>query len=435
MVLKCQVNLDNPKGVYEPGDKLIGHVILTLEVRLLIKATARIIERGIYTYPFTVTLPQSCPSTFESANGHIRYMLEVFVDHKNKREVWYTQQLQVLKPLDLRQCPQIAAQARNVLVDEGILWHFFKHPMKMCVNLQQFGFVPGEALSIHVSIQNPDNLRLHELSYELQQICRITASHGHNKTKTKYFHTTLAKAVHTICGPPVASVQHLQELYMPQTVPSTDPDDCHCLQISYELSVRLSTDNVKRSVHAKIPIVVGTVSLRSAEEARTLPSLFQAGVFSTCSMENLSSKASECNRSPIVEVPDNFAMATAPEPESPIQNVLQLNLGSSSFREASHLPKTKFDAEPKKSKHTKEQIDFKPTYLYYDIDNMSGVRNDAAITTTTTENTTTTTVPSATESPQQNDIEAQNSENRAYAGVVQQLRAMQERNSIVNGSS
>lgn len=254
-------------------------------------------------------------------------MLEVFIDHKNKRDVWYTQQLQVLKPLKLRRCPQVAEQARDVLVKEDIPWCFFKHPLKMCVNLQQFGFVPGEVLSIHVSIQNSDNLHLHEVTYELEQICRITAAHGHNKTKTKYFRTILAKAVHNLCGPREMYVQHLQILYMPQTVPNTDPADCQCLQISYELSVRLSTDNAKRSIQAKIPIVVGTVRLRTADEVRAVSSTLQPGVFVSNSIENLSSKLRECNTLPMAEPQAGFGEATAPEPESPMRSTLSLSFG------------------------------------------------------------------------------------------------------------
>ncbi|XP_036234066.2 arrestin domain-containing protein 3 isoform X2 [Bactrocera oleae] len=487
MVLNCKVHLDNPKSIYEPGDRLTGHVLLTMEVRLLIKAvaikysgfaevkwerllppkkakkikhknkseqpvdielpveqrievynnredflsnvnyfvgseeaTGRIIERGTYTYPFSVALPQSCPSTFESANGHIRYMLEVFIDHMNKREVWYTQQLQVLKPLDLRRCPQIADKAHDVLVEEGMPWHVFKHPLKMCANLQQFGFIPGEELSIHVSIQNTDKLQLHELTYELQQICCITAAHGHKKTKTKYFHEILAKYVHIFCGPREICVQHLHTLFLSQTVPSTDPDDCQCLQISYELSVRLTTDNAKRSLQAKIPIVVGTIALRTPDEVRTLSDTQQTAVSAMCSMENLPMKLMECDVSPIVQSEDCFAVATAPDSESSIPN-----LGTSSFREATHLPKTKFDAEPKKSKFNKEQTVFQPTYLYYDIESMPGVQNAAAYTTITT--ATTTAVLNTTDAPQHRTNEGQNPENNPYAGVVQQLKREMQR--------
>ncbi|XP_050325858.1 arrestin domain-containing protein 17 [Bactrocera neohumeralis] len=502
MVLKCEVHLDNPKRIYEPGDKLTGHVLLTMEVRLIIKAfaikytgfaevkwerilppkkvkkinqqneseqpsdigppieqcievynnredflsnvnyfvgseeaTGRIIERGTYTYPFCVALPQSCPSSFESANGHIRYMVEVFIDHKNKREVWYTQQLQVLKPLDLRRYPEIAEKPGDVLVEENMSWHFFKHPLKMCVNLPQFGYVPGEELSIHVSIENSDKLRLHELTYELQQICCVTAAHGHKKTKTKYFHITLAKAMHKFCGPRERNEQHLQTFFWPQTVPNTDPADCQCLQIGYELSVQLSTSNAKRSLQAKIPIVVGTISLRAPEEVRQLSGTKQTAVSAMRSMENLPMKCSEFDMPPTREPQDCFAVATAPEPESPIRSACELNLRSMSFREAEHLPKTKFNAEPKKSKFNKEQTVFQPTYLYYDLDSLPAVQNAVAGTRTTA--ATTAELPSATEGPQKNASEDQTPENTASStrGCARAKKKRKERKSILEGSS
>ncbi|XP_011209303.2 arrestin domain-containing protein 3 [Bactrocera dorsalis] len=498
MVLKCQVHLDNPKRIYAPGDKLTGHVLLTMEVRLIIKAfaikysgfaevkwerilppkkvkkineqneseqpsdigppieqcievynnredflsnvnyfvgseeaTGRIIERGTYTYPFCVALPQSCPSSFESANGHIRYMLEVFIDHKNKREVWYTQQLQVLKPLDLRRYPEIAEKACDVLVEENMPWHFFKHPLKMCVNLQQFGYVPGEELSVHVSIENSDNLRLHELTYELQQISCITAAHGHKKTKTKYFHTTLAKAVHFFYGLRERNEQHLQTFFLPQTVPNTDPADCQCLQISYELSVQLSTNNTKRSLQAKIPIVVGTISLRAPQEVQALSGTMPTAVSAMHSVENLPMKCREFDVPTTREPQDCFAVATAPEPESPIQSACELNLRSMSFREAEHLPKTKFNAEPKKSKFNKEQTVFQPTYLYYDIDSLPGVQNAVATTTTAAA------LPSATEELQNNASEDQTPENTATPtwDCAKFKKKRKERKSIIDGSS
>lgn len=67
---------------------------------------------------------------------------------------------------------------------------------------------------------------------------------------------------------------------------------------------------------------------------------------------------------------------------------------------------------------------------------MPGVQNAAASTTTATTTACTTAVPSTTEVPQRNASEDYNPENNPYAGVVQELkREMQERKSIVDGSS
>ncbi|CAD6995994.1 unnamed protein product [Ceratitis capitata] len=490
MVLHCKVHLDNPKNIYEPGDKLTGHVELVLEVRLLIKAvaikytgyaevqwetllpvknikkslkskkqadrpeqvgqaeappetrievynnreeflsninyfvgsdeaSARIMERATYTYPFTVSLPQSCPSSFESVNGHIRYMIEVFVEHKNKKEVWYSQQLHVLKPLDLRRCAQVACQPCEVHVQENLGLRLFKEPLKMSVSLEQVGFVPGEAISIHVQIQNPDKLQLHEVTYELQQISCITASHGHKKSKTRYFHNTLAKAVHNLSGIRYVGVQHLQVLYMPQgVVPNTDMLDCRCLQVGYELNVKLSTGNKKRSLAATIPITVGTVALHTAEPMATVPQM-ETDFSMEKSPKFNEELATDRGRS-------NYAGATAPEPETTAETTVQsrppISLAASSFREAEHLPKTKFVAERKKSKHEKEQTDYKPIYLYYDKE------QTATVHCTSVSDTRSTVVAT-------DQMENEGQTNNPYAGVMQQLaREMRIRKTVIDQS-
>ncbi|XP_053949360.1 arrestin domain-containing protein 17 [Anastrepha ludens] len=493
-VLHCEVQLDNQKAIYEPGDKLTGQVTLTLEVRLLLKAaaikytgfaevqwqtllppkktkkskrkkkqqqetssdaevpeqrievytnredflssvnyfigseeaTARIVNRGTYTYPFSLTLPQSCPCSFEGLNGHIRYMIEVFVDHKNKREIWYTQQLRVVKPLDLRHCPQVTEQNCDVHVKEQKFCRIFKKSLEMVVNLQQIGFVPGEALSAHVKIQNHDKLNLKQITYELHQICRITASHGHKNTKTQYFLTNLAKAVHNLGGTQKCMEEHLQMLLVPQTVPSSDENDCRCLHISYELSVWLSTNKANRWLQAKIPITVGTVPLNSVEEARPWLKTGQEQVFEEhsgnyLSKSNLLSSGMEVN---------SFVEPTAPDPpETPELSMSMMSLASSSFREAEYLPKTKFDVDTKKSKHKKDsnQTDFKPKYLYYDMNSGSAAQNVELTASPYTTVSTTTTATSTTDE----QTERRNRENNAFGEVLQQLaRQMQARRTI-----
>ncbi|XP_036329510.1 arrestin domain-containing protein 17-like [Rhagoletis pomonella] len=362
-------------------------------------AIAKIVERGTYNYPFTVSLPQSCPSSFESTNGHIRYTIEVFVDHKNKSEIWYSKQLQVLKPLDLRHCPQVRQQPCEVHVEEKSVWKFFKKPLEMFVNLQQVGFIPGEVLSAHVIIRNPGSLHLNELTYELLQICRITASHGHKKTKTQYFTTILAKTVHNICDEKETMVQHLQTLFLPQKniPPSTDSGDCSCLQISYELSVRLTTNNVKRYLLAKLPIIVGTKSLQNVKEVGRAASAQQQPIFVAHSTDDLgaSMKARESNMLTLGGESDTFAGASAPEPETPPNRSLSMmSLASSTYREAEYMPKIRFDGEMKKSKRRDlGQTDFKPKYLYYNMESVLPITNDviAASTSTTTVATTATT--------------------------------------------
>uniref|UniRef100_A0A0K8TVS8 Uncharacterized protein n=1 Tax=Bactrocera latifrons TaxID=174628 RepID=A0A0K8TVS8_BACLA len=109
--------------------------------------------------------------------------------------------------------------------------------------------------------------------------------------------------------------------------------------------------------------------------------------------------------------------------------------GSMSFREAEHLPKTKFNSELKKSKFDKEQTVFQPTYLYYDIESLPGVQN--AVAGTTTAAATAAALPSATEVPQNNVSEDQTPENTATPtrDYVRAKKKRKERKSILEGSS
>lgn len=59
------------------------------------------LQPGIHTYNFSCRIPNNCPSSFEGAYGHIRYVIKVVLLRPWQRDLTFNKAFTVLKVLDL----------------------------------------------------------------------------------------------------------------------------------------------------------------------------------------------------------------------------------------------------------------------------------------------------------------------------------------------
>ncbi|KAH8337390.1 hypothetical protein KR059_008874 [Drosophila kikkawai] len=397
---RCDIQLDNPRGAYRAGETVNGHVYLTLSERALIKAICleangyactawqlpqktkkskgtqpivqgqpldldsrvdyfakidyfvgseaaqpQIMEAGTYNYGFHVKLPQNCPGNFEGAHGYVRYTLQVLIHGSADRplEVLHVRQLLIFPQNSLTQ----ENRSSEVEIHEQTpRLKFWMKPLHLQLQIPRQGYSPGAGISVHVKLHNPERLPLREVTYSLVQISTYVAQlkNKPKRTDTKVERQTILSRSHELVSLPkteLENFQHLHMLQVPQTAATLSVTQCSCLQLNYEVEVLVKTQQEKRLISARIPVIIGNV---------TPP----------------------CPGRLLMQEPLD---ASAPEPTPPVETAQKLapNFSgsmaslSSNFREAEFMTATNLN---KTNKHylSGEQLDFRPRYVYYEMD-------------------------------------------------------------------
>ncbi|XP_016953730.1 arrestin domain-containing protein 5 [Drosophila biarmipes] len=397
---RCDIQLDNPRGAYRAGETVNGHVYLTLSERALIRAISleangyastawqqpqkqkkpkknevqvqsqnldfdyrvdyfakidyfvgseaaqpQIMEAGTYNYGFHVRLPRNCPGNYEGAHGHIRYTLQVLVHGSADRplEVLHMRQLQIFPQNSLSQ----ETRSSEVQIYEHTpRLKFWIKPLHLKLQIPRQGYSPGAGISVHVKLHNPERLPLREVTYSLVQISTYVA-HLRNKPKrleTKVERQTIVSSSHELHSIPrgeLENFQHLHMLQVPQTAATLSVAGCACLQLNYEVEVQVRTQQEKRFIASRMPVIIGNV---------TPP----------------------CPGKLLMQEPMD---GSAPEPTPPVETAQKMALDfsvsttslASDFREAEFMVATNLN---KTNKHylSGEQLDFRPRYVYYEMD-------------------------------------------------------------------
>ncbi|XP_030374220.1 arrestin domain-containing protein 17 [Scaptodrosophila lebanonensis] len=224
-------------------------------------ARHKIMDAGVYHFAFSVPLPENCPSSYEGQYGHIRYTLQLVLllgGDTNERLVAHYRTLQVVQHADLRH----ESATLNEPLDEQQLertprMKFWQRPLLLELNIPRRGYAPGEGISVHVRLHNPQQLMLSELIYKLNLLTTYTGQQrGKPKRQdTKLERRNLLSSVHQLSNTPRSELfQHLHTLTVPQMPPSLEVVSCQCLQLSYEVEVVAKTTQRTRFIMAQVPV-------------------------------------------------------------------------------------------------------------------------------------------------------------------------------------
>ncbi|XP_064548454.1 arrestin domain-containing protein 17 [Drosophila montana] len=409
MSQSCDLQLERPSGVYYAGETVNGHIYLTLPERALIKAIAlesngyacsswlkpqkqkkqkskgkpqvakppvafgqrvdyfakvdyfdgseaalpQLMAAGAYRYDFSVQLPQSCPSSYEGAHGHIRYTLQLSLQRSAELppEPALTRQLQVLQRCELGPQPgELLTPSEVNALEQTPSLKFWQRPLQLQVDIPRTGYEPGMGISVHVRLHNGQQLPLKAIVYKLN----LVSTHvGWQLDKPKHVASQverrcLVSSSHQLSTCPrneLINFQHLHTLQVPQTPPTLSATACACLQLSYELEVLVQTNAPDRFIAAQLPIIICQTPTMQAGISRSLGELRAVGV------AGASNQTREAG---------NFATA-ATNLSASVSSL------ASNFREAEFMVATNLNRD--KHAMSGEQLDFRPRYLYYEMDN------------------------------------------------------------------
>ncbi|XP_037825334.1 uncharacterized protein LOC119613375 [Lucilia sericata] len=345
---KPKIYIENREDYVSTTNYLIGSEM----------ANPKPLEPGRYTYNFMVQIPQNVPSTFDSPLGFIRYELTVNADYSDHIEQLYNSALHIeqLKDLRLLDAAVQLPEEREQLEQKSCL-KFWQKPLQLYVSVPQKAFVAGECISVHIKLTNLAKLKLNSITSNLNRIATYKGFINEKTPQTTTEITTIASNIHSLYGQNSNIIQHLQQIFIPQVPPTMAFDECKCIGLQYELEVLVICQNKKRWVRTTIPILMGTVSLKSDVKIVPLNVINNntnvASITVARSMEELTLPS-------VMDLQPNIVVMQATE--------ISASMGSltSTFKEAEFMTGVQLN---KKSRHqiTGDLTDFKPKYLYYDL--------------------------------------------------------------------
>ncbi|EYB91709.1 hypothetical protein Y032_0203g1849 [Ancylostoma ceylanicum] len=213
-----------------------------------------------YQYPFSFKLPQELPPSFEGSYGYVRYMVKIELDRPwyriNKRD---SKVFTVVPMFDLNTISQAILPAKELKVKKlGII--LFRHgEVTVECETARGGFVPGEMIVVSTRIINDSSKDIVKAQLKLIEISTDRQA-GQPSSATAEIGDRGAEEVH-IAKRSKGNV----ELYLqvPSTVPSFDY--CPIIKVEYVVEVKFeSTGSLNSNIDASIPVVIGTVPVRSS---------------------------------------------------------------------------------------------------------------------------------------------------------------------------
>ncbi|KAH8344320.1 hypothetical protein KR084_009658 [Drosophila pseudotakahashii] len=216
-------------------------------------------EAGTYTYTFACPIPSHCPSSFEGAYGHIRYLAKVTFLKPGASNRTHNVGFTVLKLLDLNQENKMLREpASNEAVEYFCLMH--TKPVELKVTLQQQGYVPGQFMLVHAQVRNESSSDCRKLLIMLHLRATYTADQPSLRTTSEKI-----MLVKRECGP---VAHHGQRTYTESLrIPATAPTCEHLskvVRVSYEVRVVAVMNWLMSNPRVIIPITIGNVPLATA---------------------------------------------------------------------------------------------------------------------------------------------------------------------------
>ncbi|XP_033323416.2 arrestin domain-containing protein 17 isoform X4 [Megalopta genalis] len=293
--------LDVPQQVYYSGQRVSGHVLLNvsepvivLGIRLKYKGEAQVYftdrsagirrkfsafenylhvetylagdgkEKSTITggvYPFSLTLPENLPCSFEGRYGRVRYSIRALLDvttiyRFSTNIIPFT----VAPILDLNRDP-LAVLPLHIQQSKVYLGQ--TEPISISMSLPVHGYVPGQTIPIMIVLTNPTAIVIRKIRVVFKKAVTYHSTEKFRK------HKEIVVEVEQ----PVNKESHSYDItFDVPAVPPTGMIHCSIIDVLYALKVEACVDvsewyyrMFQKNLKLRTNIVVGTVPLQNYE--------------------------------------------------------------------------------------------------------------------------------------------------------------------------
>jgi len=211
---------------------------------------------GHYEYPFEYLLPVTAiPSSYESADGYVRYSVKANIDRPWKLDDSKTAAFTVLAPLDLNR-EALEFKEPSTITDEKTLSCCCSKYGRVQVEtgFNKRCFVPGETVVVNYTITNNCTSHTDSVECSFRQVIVYSTSFGNKKRLVAYEE----KLDGAMVGAGKTNVWNNIQFLIP-SLPPSHLDGCKYINITY--SVVLSVSVECDSLVLDKEIIIGTVPL------------------------------------------------------------------------------------------------------------------------------------------------------------------------------
>ncbi|XP_062620948.1 arrestin domain-containing protein 3-like [Saccostrea cucullata] len=212
---------------------------------------------GQHAFPFSFVLPPNLPSSFEGNHGYVRYIVKGTIDRPWRFDDHTVLAFSVLSPLDLNQLP-LASQGAEATDSKNLCCLCCKSgPIVGTIKVHRLGYVPGESVYFEASAQNMTG-RECGMSANLEM---VTVFHARSKSRSSV--QTINSIQHQNLNPGDTNVWSGDRIILPPLPPSY-LTHCNIIDIRYYLKLIIDPSGPAFDLVVPIEIIIGTVPLHSA---------------------------------------------------------------------------------------------------------------------------------------------------------------------------
>jgi hypothetical protein len=216
------------------------------------------LEVGEYNYPFSVVIPVTCPTSLETFHGKIRYVLTGTVDIPWAFDKHITRTITVLSPVDLNLIPGLL-QAVSVVETKkfGCCCFESSDPCEGHLSVSKGGYVSGEVLNFGAKVNNKSERKI-RMRVKLWQNATLKTS-----SKSRTFSTDIGGFSFYKEIDSNSSEVWNSNFQIPPVCPSLN-FLCRIIDVNYSVNIELDASGCASSLDVKVPILIGTIPLRQA---------------------------------------------------------------------------------------------------------------------------------------------------------------------------
>nr|XP_012140477.1 PREDICTED: arrestin domain-containing protein 2-like [Megachile rotundata] len=304
---RIDIAFDHTQQVYYSGQKISGNVHLDVDepvsalgIRLKCKGEAQVYftdrsagirrkfsafenylhvetylvgdgkEKSMITggvYPFSLTLPENLPCSFEGRYGRVRYSIRALLDvttiyRFSTNIIPFT----VAPILDLNRDP-LAPLPINV--QQSKVYMGQTEPLSVSMSLPVHGYVPGQTIPIKIDMNNPSTVALKKIRIVLKKVTVSIVVVTYHSTEKSRKHKEIVVEVEQ----PVNKNSDTYDVtFDVPAVPPTGMIHCNIIDVLYTLKVEACVDvsewyyrMFQKNLKLRTSIVIGTIPLQNYE--------------------------------------------------------------------------------------------------------------------------------------------------------------------------
>uniref|UniRef100_A0A023EZ76 Arrestin C-terminal-like domain-containing protein n=1 Tax=Triatoma infestans TaxID=30076 RepID=A0A023EZ76_TRIIF len=220
------------------------------------------IPAGKNNYPFSMTLPQNLPTSFEGKRGHVRYTVKATLDTPLKLDQQVTILFQVHTPLDLNNHKTAKLPVKRETFKNFCCCWCKSGPLTLVVFVPHTGFVPDQEIPLTVEVDNASNVKVEAIKVTIKKIESYTARSP--RLDTKSIHKELTKK--TLGEVEINGSKTFSEAIKLTDVPFVNLKACSIINVDYFLKVEACVSGAcSANLSEKIPLIIGTIPFNNTE--------------------------------------------------------------------------------------------------------------------------------------------------------------------------